>query len=119
MGGLQLLGKKVLLTISEPWDFDEKCNGLQFGGRITDIDTNYVLLALDDPITCGSMTYLTVTCQVRHEGSSSNDIVVRPPLPVYVTFHVDQVDESERVPGEDSNTFSFAIGGLELLSEAR
>jgi hypothetical protein len=85
----------------------------------TDIDARHVLLALDDPIRCGSMTYLTVSCQVRHEGSSSYDIVVRPPLPVYVTFLVEQAGEPEGVPGQDSNTFSFAIGGLELLREAR
>jgi len=94
MNTSQLLGRRVALRISDPWEFGTECGGGPFFGHLLDfgnkkilgVDVERALVGLDPPIKYQGASYSAARCDVRHEGTSFYDLNTESRIPVNITL---------------------------------
>ncbi len=75
MSRKNLIGSRVALVMSDPWEFGTECGTGPFVGNIKDEDSGKVLILLDKTISYGENNYSLCICSPRHQGEDINDIL--------------------------------------------
>jgi hypothetical protein len=112
MSPCRLLGERLALEISDPWDFGTECGTGPFYGLISDADDTRLLVALEGPIEYAKQVYTRAMCDVRHEGVSTLDLWQRAFIPVNVLLLTASADRFADITREDLKTAMAAIGSL-------
>lgn len=74
MSRKNLIGSRIALVVSDPWEFGSECGTGLFIGRIKDEDSGKVLVRLDKTIHYGGVNYSLCICSPRHQGKDIKDI---------------------------------------------
>ncbi len=119
----QLVGKKVGLMISDPWDFGTACGVGPFYGKVVDCGTKKIadedvqraLVTLDRPINYLNTNHVSAICSVRHEGASLNDLEAGLDVSVNITLLPKAAKTLYEINGEDFREGFAAIGSLGIL----
>lgn len=69
-----VIGRKIRMMISDPWDFGTECGVGPFMGRIDDADENRIMILLDHEINFSNQRYKRALCSMRHEGNKTSDL---------------------------------------------
>jgi hypothetical protein len=75
-----LVGRRVRLSISEPWEFESEFGTGSLSGRIGELRSDPapgLVVELDDPITFADEHIAALTATARYEGESVLDLVGR------------------------------------------
>ena len=99
--------------ISDPWDFGTECGVGPFFGSVTDLEPERVLVLLEHPIKYSNAVYMSAKAQVRHEGTSTDDLNRGGRIPVNITLlsgNSTSLAEADRALNERFR----AIGTIEL-----
>jgi hypothetical protein len=75
MNSKHLIGSKVALVVSDPWEFGTECGTGPFWGDIKDKESGKVLIVLTKTISYGGNKYSICICTKRHQGKDINDIL--------------------------------------------
>jgi hypothetical protein len=75
MNSKNLIGSRVALVVSDPWEFGTECGTGPFWGDIKDKDIGKVLILLTKTISYGGNNYSVCICTPRHQGKDINDIL--------------------------------------------
>lgn len=118
-----LIGKRVALMISDPWEFGTECGVGPFYGRFTDagteristVDVQRVLVALERPINYSSTIYVSAICNMRHEGNSLNDLQAGLAISVNVTFLPKAAQKFSGISAVDFRAGFAATGSLQIV----
>ena len=121
----QLLGKKIALMISDPWDFGTKCGVGPFYGTLTDsgteiiaeVDIQKALIALDRSINYLGAIYDFAICHIRHECSSLSDLQSGATIAVNITLLPIQAKTFSDISPDDLGSGFAAIGSLSANSK--
>lgn len=117
----KLLGKRVALMISDPWEFVTECGVGPFYGEITDIgeeritslDIERALISLERFIQCSDATYVSAICYIRHEGFSLNNLGGKATVSVNVILLPAQAMRFPEVNADDIRKGFVATGSIE------
>ena len=120
----QLSGKRVVLMISDPWDFGTACGVGPFAGTLTDFGTVRIaeqniqraVVTLDRPINYSSTNYFSAICQVRHEGASLDGLEAGGfRVSINITLLPKQAKTFSNISDEDFRSGFAATGSLQLV----
>lgn len=123
MNASQLLGKRVALMISDPWDFGTECGVGPFHGkisdadseRIADVDIERVLVTFEHSIKYQMVVYLSAICHIRHEGVSFDDLRRKMPVSVNITLLPIRDKRFIDIKDADFRKGFAATGSIELV----
>jgi hypothetical protein len=108
----RLLGKRVALEISDPWDFGTEVGTGPFFGLISDAVNERVLVGLEDSLEYMNQAYTRVICEVRHEGVTAAELEHGARLHVNMTLLTAKPEKLIDIKTEDLRTATAAIGSL-------
>jgi hypothetical protein len=119
----QVIGKKVGLMISDPWDFGTACGVGPFYGKVTDSGTKKVadedvqraLVTLDRPINYLNTNHVSAICSLRHEGASLDDLAAGLDVSVNITLLPIKAKTFNDINSGDFRRGFAAIGSLEIV----
>jgi hypothetical protein len=66
MKNSELIGVRVSILVSDPWEFGTECGVGPFSGEILDVDGTNILTKLDRTIEYQGKTLSGVICTIRH-----------------------------------------------------
>ncbi|HQF84805.1 MAG TPA: hypothetical protein PLX58_07505 [Smithellaceae bacterium] len=75
MSKKNLIGSRMALFVSDPWEFGSECGTGPFVGTIKDEDNGKALVRFDKTISYGGTDYSLCICFPRHQGKDINDIL--------------------------------------------
>ncbi len=75
MSRKNLIGSRVALVVSDPWEFGSECGTGPFVGIVKDEDNGKALIHFDKTISYGGTNYSLCICFPRHQGKDINDIL--------------------------------------------
>ena len=118
----RLIGKRAALMISDPWEFGTECGVGPFYGQLTDsgteristVDVQRVLVALERPINYSGTIYLSAICHMRHEGNSLNDLQAKLSVSVNVTFLPKAPEKFSEISDVDFRRGFASTGSLQI-----
>jgi hypothetical protein len=71
----ELLGKELVFTVSEPWEFLAENHGLKIVGRVETASSTALLLRASDPFACAGKRYTLILCTFRHHDTGADSLV--------------------------------------------
>jgi hypothetical protein len=75
MKSKNIIGSRIALFVSDPWEFGTECGPGPFGGNIIDKDGIKVLILLASKISYSESEYSACICTPRHQGKDIRDIL--------------------------------------------
>jgi hypothetical protein len=63
-----LIGRRVLVSISEPWEFESEVGTGSLPGRVRDVRDDDIVVALDEAVSFGGRTIEAVLAAARYKG---------------------------------------------------
>ena len=105
-----LLGLKVNLVISDPWDLVSECGAGPFSGTIKEIDQGEALIGLDKLISCRGTQYFTAKVTARPQGKELQTITNEETVAVNMMF----ISTNEVSLNHISGNTLAAIGNIEM-----
>ena len=118
----RLIGKRVALMISDPWEFGTECGVGPFYGQVSDsgtetisnVEVQRVLVALERPLNYSGAIYVSAMCHVRHAGNSFNDLQAGSHVSVNVTLLPKATQKFSEISDDDFRKGFAATGSLQL-----
>jgi hypothetical protein len=114
MSSAVIIGRRASITVSDPWDFGSACGVGPFSGRISDADSQRVLIILDAPIRYLGEIYSSVTCRVRHEGVSIDNLGAGAPVSVNIVFLPAEPASFDQIVDDQFRKGLAAVGTVRL-----
>jgi hypothetical protein len=119
----RLIGKRVSLIISDPWEFGTECGFGPFYGKLTDsgaekiadVDVQRALVTLDRPINYSNTDHVSAICHLRHEGSSLADLEAGLHVSVNITLLPIEAQTFSAINDDDFRRGYAATGSLQLV----
>jgi hypothetical protein len=75
MKSKNIIGSRIALFVSDPWEFGTECGSGPFPGIIIDKDGIKVLILLASKISYGGRKFPACICTPRHQGKDIMDIL--------------------------------------------
>lgn len=107
-----LVGRKVILMISDPWDFGSACGVGPFLGQLRDLDDERMLVVLARPISYSNAVYESAICRLRHEGTSTDELRGPARIPINITLLPTKIMNFTAMDQDLSNEGFGAIGTI-------
>ncbi|HPR50095.1 MAG TPA: hypothetical protein PK341_19100 [Spirochaetota bacterium] len=115
MKNVKLLGHKVTLKISDPWEFGTECGIGPFKGIIKDTNIDHILIKLENPIKYNGKVLIVALCRPRHSGSKIEDILNRIQLSANILLLSVDTDSISTINNDRSINSAPVIGTVELI----
>ena len=108
---------RVLISISDPWEFGESLGWKALSGNVTEIGDEQLLVKLDKPLFQGGRSYRFVMAIPRHEGTTFKKVPRESAVACSFTCVNDDPGMSSAVSSADSWRGGLAfIGAIALNS---
>lgn len=111
-----LLGSKVSLFISDPWEFGTECGTGPFHGSIVDMDDGRIMVLLDKTILYEGYNYVICICSSRFQGKDIKDIFNKVKIPANMMLISANVRSFNDLKQQLQYQTQAAIGSIEQLA---
>jgi hypothetical protein len=78
MSNFSVLNLGVTITVSDPWEFGTECGTGPFGGVISDVTSDRLVVRLSTPIVYRGRVLSVVHARPRHLGDTPATVGLRP-----------------------------------------
>lgn len=112
MSTASLLNLAVSVTVSDPWEFGTECGTGPFGGIITDVSSDRLIVRLSAPITYCGKSLRTVVARPRHANDLPSTVGSRPLVANLILLPLDLQAAAQISPGTTRDGVA-AVGTVE------
>lgn len=113
MTALTIVGTKVRIFVSDPWEFGTECGVGPFTATIVDVNTDALLLNLREPIEYRGSHLRTLVAMARYAPKTIEQSTLEERLAANLVFFRPLVTDLSQVTGDAKEGMVPAIGSVE------
>lgn len=117
MSTSKLVGEKVRIFVSDPWEFGTECGVGPFAAVIEAIQRDLLLLRLEVPIDYRGVRLLSVVAKPRHAPGTTDPLASAGRLATNLNFIRVLVTTLSQLDDEAKAGMVAAIGSIESVGE--
>ena len=111
---LHLIGNRVRILVSDPWELGTECGIVPFIGIIVAIRDNSLIIRLVEPILYRGNHPLSILAQPRHAPGTLDELVSVGKMSANLTLLRDLVTSELELNDQAKVSMVAAIGSVEL-----
>jgi hypothetical protein len=115
MSNFSVLNLGVTITVSDPWEFGTECGTGPFGGIVSDVTSDRLVVRLSTPIVYRGRVLSVVLARSRHVGDTPATVGLRP-LHANLILFPDEGPITGHAGAESTRQGVSAVGTVERLS---